>query len=165
MKQRGHLIDEGARAAGAGLVHAQVDAASEVENLRVLAAEFNGNVRLGGQFGNTAGGGDNFLNKCESEGAGQIKGCRAGNSAMDGDAGEMFFKVLENGEEHLARGRAVTLVAGIERIACGIQEHSLDCNRADINAQITVIRHSFLNAPERAERSRGKGRGICPWGR
>ena len=151
MEQRGHLIDEGARAAGTGLVHAQIDAASEIKNLRVLAAEFNGDVCLGGQLGNAARGGDDFLNEREAEGAGQVKGCRAGNGAMDGDAGEMFFKVLENGEEHLARGRAVTLVAGIERIACGIQEHSLDCNRADINAQITVIRHSFLNAPERAD--------------
>ena len=44
VQQSGHLVDEGARAAGAGAVHALLDAVVEVDDLGVLAAQFDGNI-------------------------------------------------------------------------------------------------------------------------
>ena len=46
-QQGGHLVDEGARAAGADAVHALLHAAAEIKDFRVLAAQLDGHVRLG----------------------------------------------------------------------------------------------------------------------
>ena len=46
LEQGSHLIDEGTRAARADAVHALVDAAGEVDDLCVLAAELNRDIRL-----------------------------------------------------------------------------------------------------------------------
>ena len=44
VQQGCHLIDEGARAAGAGAVHALLDAVVEVDDLGVLAAQLDGDI-------------------------------------------------------------------------------------------------------------------------
>ena len=49
VQQRRHLVDEGARAAGAAAVHAFVHAAPEEDDLRVFPAELRDDVRLGFQ--------------------------------------------------------------------------------------------------------------------
>ena len=46
VQERGHLVDEGARAAGAAAVHADLHVAGNEEDLRVLAAQFDHHVRL-----------------------------------------------------------------------------------------------------------------------
>ena len=44
MQQSGHLVDERASAAGAGAVHALLDAVVEVDDLGVLAAQLDGDI-------------------------------------------------------------------------------------------------------------------------
>jgi len=47
VQKRRHLVDEGARAARATAVHALFGTARDEDDLRVLAAEFHGRVRVG----------------------------------------------------------------------------------------------------------------------
>ena len=44
-QQRGHLVDEGSGAAGAGAVHPDLHAVGQKEDLGILAAQFDDNVR------------------------------------------------------------------------------------------------------------------------
>ena len=71
MQQSGHLVDERARAAGAGAVHALLDAIIEVDNLGVLAAQLDGDIggRDEGLDGTLAG--DDLLDKLQIEPLGQ----------------------------------------------------------------------------------------------
>ena len=71
VQQGCHLIDERARAAGAGAVHALLDAVVEVDDLGVLAAQLDGNIggRNEGLDGTLAG--DDLLNKLQVEPLGQ----------------------------------------------------------------------------------------------
>ena len=71
VQQGCHLIDEGARAAGAGAVHALLDAVVKVDDLGVLAAQLDGDVggRDKGLDGALAG--NDLLNKLQVEPLGQ----------------------------------------------------------------------------------------------
>ena len=71
VQQSGHLVDEGARAAGAGAVHALLDAVVEVDDFGVLAAQLDGNIggRDEGLDGTLAG--DDLLDKLQVEPLGQ----------------------------------------------------------------------------------------------
>ena len=63
MQQSGHLVDERARAAGAGAVHALLDAVIEVDDLGVLAAQLDGDVGGRDKGLDDALAGDDLLDK------------------------------------------------------------------------------------------------------
>ena len=71
MQQGCHLVDERARTAGAGAVHALLDAVVEVDDLGVLAAQLDGDIggRDEGLDGTLAG--DDLLDKLQVEPLGQ----------------------------------------------------------------------------------------------
>ncbi len=141
VQEGGHLVDEGARAAGAGLVHAQIDAAPEVEYLGVLAAKLDGDVRLRRGLGYALGGGDDFLHEGKAQGLRQVERRGAGDGAVNQGAGMLRLAVLQNGGERLPACRAVALVALKENAACFVCEHRLDGDGPEIDAQIERICH------------------------
>ena len=71
MQQSGHLVDERARAAGAGAVHALLDAVIEVDDLGVLAAQLDGDVGGRDEGLDGAFAGDDLLDKLQVEPLGQ----------------------------------------------------------------------------------------------
>ncbi len=80
LQQGGHLVDEGAGAAGAHAVHPLIQAALEVDDLCVLASQFNGDVCL--RRGGFQGGGHShhLLDELDSKGLSQIDGSGTGNA-------------------------------------------------------------------------------------
>ena len=81
VQQGCHLVDKRARAAGAGAVHALLDAVVEVDDLGVLAAQLDGDIggRDEGLDGTLAG--DDLLDKLQIEPLGQQQAARAGDGA------------------------------------------------------------------------------------
>ena len=71
VQQGCHLIDERARAAGAGTVHALLDAVVEVDDLGVLAAQLDGDVGGRDEGLDGAFAGDDLLDKLQLEPLGQ----------------------------------------------------------------------------------------------
>ena len=71
VQQRRHLVDERAGAAGAGAVHALLDAIVEVDDLGVLAAELDGAVGLRNEGLHGALGGNDLLDKLQVKPLGQ----------------------------------------------------------------------------------------------
>lgn len=81
MQQSGHLVDERASAAGAGAVHALLDAVVEVDDLGVLAAQLDGDIGGRDEGLDGAFAGDDLLDKLQVEPLGQQQAARAGNGA------------------------------------------------------------------------------------
>ena len=138
LEQRGHLVDEGARAAGAGAVHALLDAVVEVDDLGVLAAELDGAVGLGDERLDGALGGDDLLDELEVEPLGQQHAARAG----DGHAhGRVAHDAARLGKELARRGAdvgVVTLVVGVDEVVVVVDDGQLDRGGAHVDAQAQV---------------------------
>ena len=81
MQQGCHLVDEGARTAGAGAVHALLDAVVEVDDLGVLAAKLDGDVGSGDEGLDGTLAGDDLLDKLQVEPLGEQQTTRTGNGA------------------------------------------------------------------------------------
>ena len=112
-----HLVDEGARAAGAGAVHALLDAVVKVDDLGVLAAQLDGDVGLGDEGLHGALGRDDLLDKLEVEPLGKQHAARAGDRDAHGD---VAHDALGTCEELLCCGAnvgVVTLVVGVDQVA------------------------------------------------
>ena len=71
MQQGCHLVDERARAAGAGAVHALLNAIIEVDDLGVLAAQLDGDIGGWDEGLDGALAGDDLLDKLQIEPLGQ----------------------------------------------------------------------------------------------
>ena len=71
IKQCRHLVDEGAGTARTGSVHALFDAVVEVDDLRILAAQFDGDVGLGNEGLDSGLAGDDFLDERDIKPLGQ----------------------------------------------------------------------------------------------
>ena len=138
VQQRRHLVDERARAAGAGAVHALLDAVVEVDDLGVLAAELDGAVGLRDEGLHGALGGNDLLDKLQVKPLGQQHAAGAG----DGDAhGGVADDALGAGEELLGRGAhvgVVALVVGIDQVVVVVDDGQLDRGGAHVDAQAQV---------------------------
>ena len=138
MQQGCHLVDERARAAGAGAVHALLDAVVEVDDLRVLAAELDGAVGLRDERLDGALGGDDLLDELEAEPLGQQHAARAGD--RDAHRG-VADHALGAGEELFGRGAhigVVALVVGVDEVVVVVDDGELDGGGAHVDAQAQV---------------------------
>ena len=141
VQQGGHLIDERARAARAGLVHAQVHALTEIEDFGVFAAEFHRHVGLGGQYGDCPRGGDDFLYEGQAEGFGKAEGGRTGDCRENRHAGVAGGELVEHGGKRPADGGPVAHVLRFEQLSVRRDERELGGGRTDVQPQ----KHSLVH--------------------
>ncbi len=138
LHEGGHLVDEGARAAGAGAVHALLNAVIKVDDLGVLAAQLNGHVRLRNECLHRALGGNDLLHELHVQPLGQQHAAGAG----DGDAHLRVAQHLLRLDEDLARGGldvgVVTLVVGVDQVVVVVDDGQLDGGGAHVDAQAQV---------------------------
>ena len=110
VQQCRHLVNEGAGAAGAGLVHAQVHRTPEIEDFCVLAAKLYGHVCLRGKPGDNARGGDNFLHKEKTKRLGKIQGAGTRHCAANDGIRELAVQFFKYGGQGLPRCRTMPLI-------------------------------------------------------
>ena len=80
--QGGHLVDEGAGAAGAGAVHSLLQRSAEEDDLGILAAQLNDSVGVGNICIDGGGGGVDLLDKVDARGVGHAQAGRAGDDQL-----------------------------------------------------------------------------------
>ena len=138
VQQGCHLVDERARTAGAGAVHALLDAVIEVDDLGVLAAQLDGDIggRDEGLDGTLTG--DDFLNKLQIEPLGQQQAARAGDGA-----GHLGRRQHGRGALEQVAGAGtdigvVTLVLGVDDLVVVVEHGELDGGGAHVDAQVQV---------------------------
>ena len=136
VQQGGHLVDEGARAAGARAVHALLDAVVEVDDLGILATELDGNVgfrdeRLYRRFR-----GDNLLDELQAQPLGKQQAARPGDGnryLVVGELGGCLFQHLEH------RSADVSVMATVHRVddlVVSIEHRHFHRGGTDVDAQV-----------------------------
>ena len=138
VQQGCHLVDERARTAGAGAVHALLDAVVKVDDLGVLAAQLDGDVggRDEGLDGTLAG--DDLLDKLQLEPLGQQQTARAGNGA-----GHLGRRQYSRGALKQVAGAGtdigvMALVLGVDDLVVVVEHGELNGSGANVDAQVQV---------------------------
>ena len=138
VQQSGHLVDEGARAAGAGAVHALLDAVVEVDDLGVFAAQLDGDIggRDEGLDGTLAG--DDLLDKLQVEPLGQQQAARTGDGAGHLGSRQHGRSALEQVAGAGTDVGVVALVLGVDDLVVVVEHGKLDGGGAHVDAQMQV---------------------------
>ena len=159
MQQGRHLVNERTRTAGAGTVHALLDAVIEVDDLGVLAAQLNGNVggRDEGLDGALAG--DDLLDKLQVEPLGQQQTARAGDGAGHLGRRQHGRGALEQVAGAGADIGVMALVLGVDDLVIVIEHGELDGGGAHVDAQVQVATGRF-GVEDRALGGLGGGDGY-----
>ena len=163
MQQSGHLIDERARAAGAGAVHALLDAVIEVDDLGVLAAQLDGDIGGGDKGLDGALAGDDLLDKLQVEPLGQQQAARTGNGAGHLGRRQHGRSTLEQVAGAGADVGVVALVLGVHDLVVVVEHGELDGGRAHVDAQVQVTT-GVLRVEDRAFGGPGGGYGLSGGG-
>ena len=141
-QQRGHLVDECAGAARAGAVHAHLERSLEEEDLRILAAQLDDDVRAREVHvrGN--------LCRIDLLYEGNVRAQRqphargAGNAQAHGRAvGDILVKAREQLAGFLADEGIVPVVAGINDLVAAVQDDAFDGRGTDIQADSKGFGH------------------------
>ena len=163
LEQGGHLVDKGSGAPGAHAVHALLEGAGEINDLRVLAAQLDGHVSL--RRGDFQGGGHghHLLHEACPQGFAQGDGAGAGH----GDAQGAGAQQLAGFPHHLGEGLlgvgAVAAVFAIEHLARVIQDDELDGGGADVNTgAVDVHGHVIPTSLSVSEALRRRHQGQRP---
>ena len=156
VQQGCHLVDERARAAGAGAVHALLNAIIEVDDLGVFATQLDGDV--GGRDKGLDGAltGDDLLDKLQVEPLGQQQAARAGDGAGHLGRRQHGRSALEQVAGAGTDVGVVALVLGVDNLVVVIEHGKLDGGGAYVDAQVQVAT-SVLRVEDRAFGGLGGG--------
>ena len=138
VQQGCHLVDERARTAGAGAVHALLDAVVKVDDLGVLAAQLDGDVGGRDEGLDSALAGDDLLDKLQVEPLGQQQAARTGNGAGHLGRRQHGRGTLEQVAGASADVGVVTLVLGVDNLVVVVEHSELNGGGAHVDAQVQV---------------------------
>ena len=125
LQERGHLVDERAGAACADAIHALLQPAAEVDDLRILTAQLNGDVRLRGNDLQAGGHGNDLLHKADVQGLAEVDGAGAGDLQAQVAGTELCTGVLQQLGKCFLRVRTVAAVIAIAQDAAFVQNNEL----------------------------------------
>ena len=159
VQQGCHLVDERTRAAGAGAVHALLDAVIEVDDLGVLAAQLDSDIggRDEGLDGTLTG--DDLLDKLQVKPLGQQKAARAGDGAGHLGRRQHGRSALEQVAGAGTDVGVVALVLGVDDLVIVVEHGELNGGGAHVNAQVQVAT-SVLGVEDCAFGGVGGGYGL-----
>ena len=159
VEQGCHLVDERTRAAGAGAVHALLDAVIEVDDLGVLAAQLDSDIggRDEGLDGTLTG--DDLLDKLQVEPLGQQKAARAGDGAGHLGRRQHGRSALEQVAGAGTDVGVVALVLGVDDLVVVVEHGKFNGGGAHVDAQVQVAA-SVLGVEDRAFGGVGGGYGL-----
>ena len=138
VQQGCHLVDERARTAGAGAVHALLNAVVEVDDLGVLAAQLDGDVGGRDKGLDGAFAGDDLLDKLQVEPLGQQQAARAGNGAGHLGRRQHGRGTLEQVAGAGTDVGVMALVLGVDDLVVVVEHGELNGGGAHVDAQVQV---------------------------
>ena len=134
-EERGHLVDEGAGAAGTRAVHALLHAAGEEDDLGVLTTELDHGVRLrvAGLDGQERR--MDLLHEGDVCRIGKAEAGRARHGRAELDVRELVADVRELPGDGLLYFRKMPLVRGMQDLPVLVTDNGLDGRRSHVDAQ------------------------------
>ena len=143
--QGGHLVDEGARPAGAGAVHPLLQRAAEKDDLGVLAAQLDDGIGVRNVGVHRGGGGVHFLDEVQAGSLGHPQAGGAGDDQLDPLAAELARDGLQGLTGPLPGLGVVPLIGAEQQLVLFIQHHHFHRGGADVDtdAQTHKSRNSY----------------------
>ena len=126
LEQGRHLVDEGAGAACADAVHPFFQPAPEIDDLGVLAAQFNGHVGLGRDGLQCGGDSHHLLHEADAHGLAEIDGAGASNLHLQKAGADLFPGFGKEFLKRLLGMGAVTAVLPEQDFPVFVQQNELD---------------------------------------
>ena len=109
-QKRRHLVDKRAGAARADTVHPLLQPAGEIEDLRILAAQFNGDIRLRGERAQRDRLGGDLLHKADAELFGKADAAASGHARQQYGIADGLPRILQKGGK---RRRDIGVMAAV----------------------------------------------------
>ena len=133
MQQGGHLVDKGAGAAGAHAVHPLLQTAGEVDDLGILAAQFDGHVRLGIALFQRRSHRHHLLHKGNVQRPAQIDGAGAGDGGRQGAVTQRFASLTQQRRQRLLRVSLMAAIVAVDDVVVFVQNHQLHGGGANVD--------------------------------
>ena len=133
LQQGGHLVDEGAGAAGAHAVHPLLKAAGEIDDLGILAAQFDGHIRPGIALLQRRGYRHHLLHEGNVQRPAQIDGAGAGDGGAEGAVAQHLAGLTQQRRQRLLGVGLMAAVIAVENVVVVVQYHQLDGGRANVD--------------------------------
>ena len=146
LQKRGHLVDKGAGAAGTYAVHPLLKTAAEINNLRVLAAKFYGDVRLGAGPLQRPGHSHHFLYKGNIQRLRQIDAPRAGDPQIQRALSQLCRRVPQQPRQRLLRMRLMAAIVSENNLSLPVQYHQLNRGGAYVDARAVCFHRSLSSS-------------------
>ena len=137
-QQRRHLVDKGPRAARAHAVHAFFQSAGEIDNLRVLAAQFDGDVGLRRGLLQCFRHRDDLLYEPDAQRFRQRNCARSGHAHFHAARAELLPRSPHHLRQRFLRVCAVAAIFAPDHFSRFVQQHQLNGGRTDVNARIVI---------------------------
>ena len=116
-QKRRHLVDKRAGAARADTVHPLLQSAGEIEDLRILAAQFNGDIRLRGERTQRDRLGGDLLHKADAELFGETDAAASGHTRQQYGISDGLPRVLQKGGKCCCNIGVMAAVFAVDRLA------------------------------------------------
>jgi len=145
VEQRGHLVDEGSRAARTGPVHALLGDRLEVRDLRVLPAQLDHDVGLGVEALDDLGGGDHLLHERGTHQLRDLETPRTGHAHGHRVMGVERAHVGDQTAQFTADVRMMAPVGAVQDPAA-LEHDGLDGGGSDVQTQPQGV-HPHVVAP------------------
>ena len=136
VQQSRHLVDEGAGAAGAGAVHALLQAVAEEDDLGVLAAQLDDRVGAGVQGVHGLGRGVHLLHEIQAAGLGHAQSGGAGDGQFDLLAAVVPLDPVQDLAGLFAHLGKMALVGAEKQMVRFVQHHHFDRGGTDVDADM-----------------------------
>ena len=133
LQQGGHLVDEGAGAAGAHAVHPLLQTAGEVDDLGVLAAQLDGYVRLGIALFQRRSHRHHLLHKGNVQRPAQIDGAGAGDGGRQGAVTQRFASLTQQRRQRLLGVSLMAAIVAVDDVVVFVQNHQLHGGGANVD--------------------------------
>ena len=134
-----HLVDKGAGAARAHAVHALLQPAGEVDDLRVFAAKLDGYIRLRRGLLQSGRHRDDLLHEGDAQRLAEIERAGAGDARREHTGTGDGASFLQKRGQGLLRVGHVAAVFLIDGPVLFVQHHKLDRGGADIDARFVCL--------------------------
>ena len=139
LEQSGHLVDEGACAPGAYAVHPFLRGAGEVDDLGILPAELDGDIRSGKARAQRGSDSDDLLHEGNLQSPGEAKRAGSGDPGEKHAVADLLPGIREQICKRLTGVSTMTPVFFKHAFTGFVEEHELYCSGADVDTGVAEL--------------------------
>ena len=171
VQQACHLVDEGTGTAGTYAVHTLFHIpAGEINDFRIFAAQFDGNICLGHNGFDGVSSSNHFLNEVYANGFCQGNAAGAGDHGCKFTITQFFLSFCQDFFYGFLNFGKMSAIATKNNFICRICQHDFDCCRTDIDPHFVCLfimilhcSHPHVNTSDKCPVRQCPARAVLPY--